>query len=171
MLQGYTMAIVPCGNPTPKKLPTGGGEWPTFRTARAQRTVRPLATILRLVHLTAGTHCSCTSCGMVEVLPSDYADPSFLLCLQHRDIGVQPAGSGADIPHATLSPTLCVTKDIYKLNVWGLVQSILVLIGVQDDTNFTPLVPINCTTHRGHLMVRGYGVANTWLVGFLLLNG
>ena len=41
MLQGYTMAIVPCGNPTPKKLPTGGGEWPTFRTARAQRTVRP----------------------------------------------------------------------------------------------------------------------------------
>ena len=37
MLQGYTMAIVPCGNPTPKKLPTGGGEWPTFRTARAQR--------------------------------------------------------------------------------------------------------------------------------------
>ena len=41
MLQGYTMAIVPCGNPTPKKLPTGGGEWPTFHTARAQRTVRP----------------------------------------------------------------------------------------------------------------------------------
>ena len=41
MLQGYTMAIVPCGNPTPKKLPTGGGEWPTFRTAHAQRTVRP----------------------------------------------------------------------------------------------------------------------------------
>ena len=41
MLQGYTMAIVPCGNPTPKKLPTGGGEWPTFCTARAQRTVRP----------------------------------------------------------------------------------------------------------------------------------
>ena len=41
MLQGYTMAIIPCGNPTPKKLPTGGGEWPTFRTARAQRTVRP----------------------------------------------------------------------------------------------------------------------------------
>ena len=37
MLQGYTMAIVPCGNPTPKKLPTSGGEWPTFRTARAQR--------------------------------------------------------------------------------------------------------------------------------------
>ena len=37
MLQGYTMAIVPCGNPTPKKLRTGGGEWPTFRTARAQR--------------------------------------------------------------------------------------------------------------------------------------
>ena len=33
MLQGYTMAIVPYGNPTPKKLPTGGGEWPTFRTA------------------------------------------------------------------------------------------------------------------------------------------
>ena len=42
MLQGYTMAIVPCGNPTPKILPRGGGEWPTFRTARAQRTVRPL---------------------------------------------------------------------------------------------------------------------------------
>ena len=42
MLQGHTMAIVPCGNPTPKKLPTGGGEWPTFRTGRAQRTVRPL---------------------------------------------------------------------------------------------------------------------------------
>ena len=41
MLQGHTTAIVPCGNPTPKKLPTGGGEWPTFRTARAQRTVRP----------------------------------------------------------------------------------------------------------------------------------
>ena len=41
MLQGYTMAIVPCGNPTPKKLHTGGGEWPTFRTARAQRTVCP----------------------------------------------------------------------------------------------------------------------------------
>ena len=37
MLQGYTMAIVPCGNPTSKKLPTGGGEWHTFRTARAQR--------------------------------------------------------------------------------------------------------------------------------------
>ena len=37
MLQGYTMAIVPCGNPTPKKQHTGGGEWPTFRTARAQR--------------------------------------------------------------------------------------------------------------------------------------
>ena len=37
MLQGYTMAIVPCGNPTPKKLPTSGGEWPTFRTARARR--------------------------------------------------------------------------------------------------------------------------------------
>ena len=37
MLQGHTTAIVPCGNPTPKKLPTGGGEWPTFRTARAQR--------------------------------------------------------------------------------------------------------------------------------------
>ena len=37
MLQGYTMAIVPCGNLTPKKLPTGGGEWPAFRTARAQR--------------------------------------------------------------------------------------------------------------------------------------
>ena len=33
MLQGHTMALVPCGNPTPKKLPTGGGEWPTFRTA------------------------------------------------------------------------------------------------------------------------------------------
>ena len=33
LLQRYTMAIVPCGNPTPKKLPTGGGEWPTFRTA------------------------------------------------------------------------------------------------------------------------------------------
>ena len=42
MLQGYTMAIVPCGNPTPKKLPTSGGERPTSRTARAQRTVRPL---------------------------------------------------------------------------------------------------------------------------------
>ena len=42
MLQGHTTAIVPCGNPTPKKLPTGGGEWPTFRTARAQRTVRLL---------------------------------------------------------------------------------------------------------------------------------
>ena len=42
MLQGHTTAIVPCGNPTPKELPTGGGEWPTFRTARAQRTVRPL---------------------------------------------------------------------------------------------------------------------------------
>ena len=41
MLQGHTTAIVPCGNPTPKKLPTGGGEWPTFRTARAQRAVRP----------------------------------------------------------------------------------------------------------------------------------
>ena len=41
MLQGHTTAIVPFGNPTPKKLPTGGGEWPTFRTARAQRTVRP----------------------------------------------------------------------------------------------------------------------------------
>ena len=41
MLQGYTMAIAPCGNPTPKKLPTSGGEWPTFRTARAQRTVHP----------------------------------------------------------------------------------------------------------------------------------
>ena len=41
MLQGYTMAIVPCGNRTPKKLPTGGGEWPTFHTARARRTVRP----------------------------------------------------------------------------------------------------------------------------------
>ena len=41
MLQGHTMALVPCGNPTPKKLPTGGGEWPTFRTARAQRMVRP----------------------------------------------------------------------------------------------------------------------------------
>ena len=41
MLQGHTTAIVPCGNPTPKKLPTGSGEWPTFRTARAQRTVRP----------------------------------------------------------------------------------------------------------------------------------
>ena len=40
MLQGYTMAIVPCGNPTPKKLHTRGGEWP-IRTARAQRTVRP----------------------------------------------------------------------------------------------------------------------------------
>ena len=40
-LQGYTMAIVHSGNPTPKKLPTGGGEWPTFHTARAQRTVRP----------------------------------------------------------------------------------------------------------------------------------
>ena len=37
MLQGHTTAIVPCGNPTPKKLPTGGGEWPTFRTAHAQR--------------------------------------------------------------------------------------------------------------------------------------
>ena len=37
MLQGYTMAIVPCGNPTPKKLPTRGREWPTFRTARARR--------------------------------------------------------------------------------------------------------------------------------------
>ena len=24
-----------------EKLPTGGGEWPTFRTAHAQRTVRP----------------------------------------------------------------------------------------------------------------------------------
>ena len=35
------MAIVPYGNPTPKKLPSGGGEGPTFRTARAQRTVRP----------------------------------------------------------------------------------------------------------------------------------
>ena len=45
MLQGHTTAIVPCGNPTPKKLPTGGGEWPTFRTARAQRTVRPLKTM------------------------------------------------------------------------------------------------------------------------------
>ena len=44
MLQGHTMAIVPCGNPTPKKLHTGGGEWPTFRTARAQRTVRPQST-------------------------------------------------------------------------------------------------------------------------------
>ena len=33
MLQGHTMVIVPCGNPTPKKMPTGGGEWPTFRTA------------------------------------------------------------------------------------------------------------------------------------------
>ena len=33
MLQGHTMAIVPCGNPTAKKLPTGGGEWPTIRTA------------------------------------------------------------------------------------------------------------------------------------------
>ena len=47
MLQGYTMAMVPCGNLTPKKLPTGGGEWPAFRTARAQRTVRPLLPPLR----------------------------------------------------------------------------------------------------------------------------
>ena len=52
MLQGYTMAIVPCVNPKPKKLPTGGGEWPTFRTARAQRTVRPLC---------PGALCSCAS--------------------------------------------------------------------------------------------------------------
>ena len=44
MLQGHTTAIVPCGNPTPKKLPTGGGEWPTFPTAHAQRTVRPPST-------------------------------------------------------------------------------------------------------------------------------
>ena len=36
MLQGRTMAIVPCGNPTPKKLPTGGGEWPTFRAHSAR---------------------------------------------------------------------------------------------------------------------------------------
>ena len=35
MLQGYTMATVPCGNPTPKKLPTGGGEWPTSKAAAA----------------------------------------------------------------------------------------------------------------------------------------
>ena len=48
MLQGHTMAIVPCSNPTPKKLPTGGGEWPTFRTARAQRTVRPLGGVFAL---------------------------------------------------------------------------------------------------------------------------
>ena len=41
MLQRYTMAKIPCSNPTPKKPPTGGGEWPIFRTARAQRTVRP----------------------------------------------------------------------------------------------------------------------------------
>ena len=54
------MVIVPCGNPTPKKLPTGGGEWPTFRTARAQRTVRPLdwrilSGDLSLVELSGGS--------------------------------------------------------------------------------------------------------------------
>ena len=49
MLQGYTMAMVPCGNPTPKKLPTGRGEWPTFRTARAQRTVRPHSVHIHLL--------------------------------------------------------------------------------------------------------------------------
>ena len=57
MLQGYTMAIVPCGNPTPKKLPTGGGEWPTFRTARAQRTVRPQRTHSREAADKSGIEC------------------------------------------------------------------------------------------------------------------
>ena len=56
MLQGHTMAIVPCGNPTPKKLPTGGGEWPTFRTARAQRTVRPHSSCCR-VEIQSGDCC------------------------------------------------------------------------------------------------------------------
>ena len=42
MLQGHTTAIVPCGNPTPKKLPTGGGEWPTFRTARTAHGTPPI---------------------------------------------------------------------------------------------------------------------------------
>ena len=42
MLQRHTMAIVPCGNPTPKKLPTGGGERPTFRTARTAHSTPPL---------------------------------------------------------------------------------------------------------------------------------
>ena len=58
MLQGHTMATVPCGDPTPKKLPTGGGEWPTFRKARAQRTVRPQNTRNRtaIVHANNKVH-------------------------------------------------------------------------------------------------------------------
>ena len=57
MLQGYTMAIVPCGNPTPKKLHTGGGEWPTFRTARAQyvHSARYAPQMSFVLHLTNGT--------------------------------------------------------------------------------------------------------------------
>ena len=55
MLQGHTTAIVPCGNPTPKKLPTGGGEWPTFRTARAQRAHSARYAPNESIHAIAGS--------------------------------------------------------------------------------------------------------------------
>ena len=35
------------------KLPTGGGEWSTFRTVRAQRMVRPLTVTITLQQMPA----------------------------------------------------------------------------------------------------------------------
>ena len=69
MLQGYTMVIVPCGNPTPKKLPTGSGEWPTFRTASTQHTVRALkAPPNPFLQRPVDYDCTCPSLRVAETL-------------------------------------------------------------------------------------------------------
>ena len=63
MPQGHTMAILPCGNLTPEKLPTGGGEWPTFCTARVLPYLPLTANIFvrlcsnfRFIHNQLNTH-------------------------------------------------------------------------------------------------------------------
>ena len=89
MLQGYAMAIVPCGNPTPKKLPTGGGEWPTFRTAHGTPPIVPcLPTSLLLQCKPQAEACACTVTNHVSPMQKfstqtvAEAFPSFALQLR-----------------------------------------------------------------------------------------
>ena len=89
MLQGYTMAIVLCGNPTPKKLPTGGGEWPTFRTARAQR-VHSARTAHGTPPQTHETNCGCTADA-----PPPRGYMCWLLSLVHMSHGSSDSDTSA----------------------------------------------------------------------------
>ena len=124
MLQGHTTAIVPCGNPTPKKLPTGGGEWPTFRTARAQHAhstrYAPLVLLghRRCLDKEKGVSVSVGTAGPATGL--SFRNKSFtLLDPSHLGKDFFPGKSGTVVPLLTEVLLFFLFSDLCVPRRWG----------------------------------------------------